>query len=164
MVSWTDNPKYKKWKKQVHNHQTKKVKARPATDMCRAKTFCAGAKNIPRNLMPQIYNAKKFSRNIKRKFNISSKKTTMKARNLKPSQNEINVNRVDDVIKGIKTKKMTKNPIVVSKDGYVVDGHHRWAAYKKLNPNKKLPVMMMNAPIKDALGIAIAAGTEREKF
>jgi ParB-like chromosome segregation protein Spo0J len=57
-----------------------------------------------------------------------------------------------------------RHPVVVSKDKYVVDGHHRWAAMKKAAPEKGIPVLMINAPINDALGVAVAAGTKREKF
>jgi len=132
--------------------------------MCLKGSFCKGAKNIPRRLMPQIYDVKGFSKKIKRNFNIKTKALTMKAKALKPSQNEINEERVDDVIEKIGPKRKMKHPVVVSKDHFVVDGHHRWAAMKKAAPEKGIPVVMINAPIYDALGVAVAAGTKREKF
>jgi len=36
-------------------------------------------------------------------------------------------------------------PIYVSKDGYVLDGHHRWAAiiaHNASNPKKQIPMMV----------------------
>ena len=64
---------------------------------------------------------------------------------LKPVQNE----RVRGLVK--KTIKMLKNgeekPIVVDKFGYIVNGHHRYDAYKKLNI-KKVPVIKVNATIE----------------
>lgn len=81
---------------------------------------------------------------------------------LKPSQNEINKKIVKKVIKSL--SKKGQKPIVVSKDNFVVDGHHRWAAQKVLNPKKKIKVLKMNAPINDALGIAIATETKRDAF
>jgi hypothetical protein len=114
--------------------------------------------------MPQIYNVKGFSKKIKRKFNMKTRALTMKAKALKPSQNEINEERVDDVIEKIGPKRKIRDPVVISKDHYVVDGHHRWAAMKKAAPEKSIPVVMINAPIHDALGVAVAAGTKREKF
>jgi ParB-like chromosome segregation protein Spo0J len=82
---------------------------------------------------------------------------------LKPSQNEINGEIVDKVVKSMKKKKKDM-PIVISKDGYVVDGHHRWAAHKKMNPHKKIKALKINAPIDDALGIAISTETKRDSF
>ena len=72
------------------------------------------------------------------------------------------VTKVVKTLKGKSTKG--QKPIVVSKDNYVVDGHHRWAAQKVLNPKKKIKVLKMNAPIHDALGIAIATETKRDAF
>jgi hypothetical protein len=64
---------------------------------------------------------------------------------LKPVQNE----RVPGLVK--KTIKMLKDgkekPIVVDKFGYIVNGHHRYDAYKKLNI-KKVPVIKVNATIE----------------
>ena len=64
---------------------------------------------------------------------------------LKPVQNE----RVRGLVK--KTIKMLKNgeekPIVVDKFGYIVNGHHRYDAYKKLNINV-VPVLKVNATIE----------------
>ena len=64
---------------------------------------------------------------------------------LKPVQNE----RVPGLVK--KTIKMLKSgkekPIVVDKFGYIVNGHHRYDAYKKLNINT-VPVIKVNATIE----------------
>ena len=64
---------------------------------------------------------------------------------LKPVQNE----RVPGLVK--KTIKMLKDgkekPIVVDKFGYIVNGHHRYDAYKKLNINV-VPVLKVNATIE----------------
>jgi ParB-like chromosome segregation protein Spo0J len=83
---------------------------------------------------------------------------------LRPSQNEINEDRVLGVIKSIKNGSIGKNPLVVSEDGYIVDGHHRWAAYKKYSPEKRLPVLVIELSIQDALGLATTVSSDREKF
>lgn len=114
--------------------------------------------------MPQIYNHKKFSKKIRHKYNISSKTIKLSTKSLKPSQNEINGEIVEKVVKSMKKKSKKDMPIVVSKDGYVVDGHHRWAAHKKMNPHKKIKALKINAGIDDALGIAIATETKRDSF
>ena len=67
---------------------------------------------------------------------------------LKPVQNE----RVPGLVK--KTIKMLKSgkekPIVVDKFGYIVNGHHRYDAYTKLNI-KKVPVIKVNATIEELI-------------
>jgi ParB-like chromosome segregation protein Spo0J len=115
--------------------------------------------------MPQIYDAAKFSKTILKKFGVGSHRATMAMSMLKPSQGEINRERVDSVIADIRSGVIShRNPIVVSSDGYIVDGHHRWAAYKKYDPELKIPVLVVEAPIQDALGVAIAVETKREGF
>jgi hypothetical protein len=47
-------------------------------------------------------------------------------------------------------------PIYVSRDGFVVDGHHRWAAiaaFNAKNPDKQIPmkVQVIDQDIKDAI-------------
>lgn len=157
---WVKTKAFKKWKSAVAKNRTMK-KSRNDNDMCKKDNFCKGAKDIPRKLMPQIYNANKFAKVVKRRFGVKTRKTCVKPRNLKPSQNEINGEIVDKIIE---TKKTHNNPLVISEDNYIVDGHHRWAAAKKTKPNKPVPVMIIKAPINDALGVAVATETKREAF
>ena len=81
---------------------------------------------------------------------------------LKATQTEL----VGDKVLGMKSvldagpshpayKKMTA-PLYVSNDGYVVDGHHRWAAitaYNMEHPDNPLPLktMIIDQPIDDAI-------------
>jgi ParB-like chromosome segregation protein Spo0J len=55
-------------------------------------------------------------------------------------------------------------PLVTSRDDYIVDGHHRWAAYRLKKPDSVLPVVLIDAPIKDVLGIAVAWGAKHQNF
>ena len=155
---WTKTKAFKKWESNVKRNKTHKS-PKKATDMCVSSKLCKGSKGIPRKLMPQIYNAKKFAKVIKRRFGVNTKKTSIRPRNLKPAQDEINGDAVADIIK---EGKVFTNPLVVSEDNYIVDGHHRWAAARKTKPNKPIPVMVIKAPIKDALGVAMATEPKRE--
>jgi hypothetical protein len=87
------------------------------------------------------------------------------ADSLKATQSEL----VGDKVMGMKSvldkgpdhpafKKITA-PIFVSKDGYVVDGHHRWAAitaHNIENPDNPLPmnVMIIDKDIDEAIDIS----------
>ena len=162
MKLWANSKPFKKWKTDVKTYRAKTKKNNNPDNMCRKSSFCKGSQKIPRRLMPQIYDTKKFSQKIFKRFHIRSKTLKMPTGALKPSQNEINKKIVKKVIKSL--SKKGQKPIVVSKDNFVVDGHHRWAAQKVLNPKKKIKVLKMNAPINDALGIAIATETKRDAF
>lgn len=167
MKGWIHSLPYRKWKKDLVKYRKTAKKNRKSTNLCnKTKTFCKGAKNIPRRLMPQIYNHKRFSKKIRKNYNIGSKTIKLSTKSLKPSQNEINGEIVEKVVESMKKTRKSKKemPIVVSKDGYVVDGHHRWAAHKKMNPRKKIKALKIDAPINDALGIAISTETKRDSF
>jgi hypothetical protein len=167
MSNWKKSPVFQKWKTNVSRAKTtRKTKKQASHDMCTNSDFCKGAKDIPRKLMPQIYDAAKFAKTIKKKYNINSEFTKAPMAKFRPSQNEINKHRVKDVIGAIKAKKLDSNPLVVSEDGYIIDGHHRWAAYKKLHPDKHVPVLVIKKPVHEALGLAIAAtpDVKREVF
>jgi hypothetical protein len=166
MTIWTKSKAFRKWSGNVKTYRRTRRSQKPSElDMCTKKDFCKGSKDIPRKLMPQIYDAAKFSKIIKDKYDVDSHREKMAMATLRPSQNEINAERVDSVIEDIKARKIShKNPIVISEDGYIVDGHHRWAAYKKYNPDHKIPVLVIEVPIKDALGLAATVVTKREEF
>jgi ParB-like chromosome segregation protein Spo0J len=117
--------------------------------------------------MPQFIgkdDVKKFRNFVKRVYGIKSHVTRRKARELKPSQKEISRERIDDLIENENILKKVLVPLVISSDNYVVDGHHRWAAYRLKKPNKTLPVVEIGAPIKDVLGISIAWGAKHQDF
>ena len=156
--AWKKTKAFKKWKKDLKKNTTYKS-PKKIVDMCDKSNFCKGTKDIPRKLLPQILNAKKFAKAIKRKFGIKTRKLSMRPRNLKPTQGEINSEIVNNIIKD---KKVYPNPLVVSEDNYIIDGHHRWAAAKKSKPNKPIPVMLIKAPVNDALGMAVVTETKRE--
>ena len=119
MLHWSSTKSYKKWKKNVNKYRssTAKNKKNP-NDLCDVKGFCNGTKHIPRKLMPQIYNANKFSKIIKKRYGIKTRKTTVQAKNLKPAQNEINKVIVDNLIDKIKKYGDHKNPNYISRLRY----------------------------------------------
>ena len=85
MKPWTDSNQYKKWKLDVKSYRGKTRKNNSPDNMCKSKTFCKGSHKIPRHLMPQIYDTKKFSNKIFKKFKIRSKTQKICTGLLKPS-------------------------------------------------------------------------------
>jgi hypothetical protein len=161
---WTRSKKYKKWLGKLTRKQSKNTQAE---DLCIGKkSICKGDLGIPRKYMPQFENMgeiRSFRTFVKKVYKIKSCKARRTARQLRPSQGEISKPRVNAMIK----KGVIGNiyfPLVISGDNFVVDGHHRWAAYRLKKPDAKLPVVMIDAPIKDILGLAVAWGAKHHQF
>jgi hypothetical protein len=168
---WVREPNYRRWLRKLHRH-TAKVrregeKEHPA-NLCIDSDLCKGDLGIPRKLMPQFTSAKdieSFVAFAKHGYGIGSRRATRRAGQLRPSQEEINRERVEDVADEIRYKKLDPSvPLIVSQDGYVIDGHHRWAAFKKDQPAKKLPVLLVEAPARDVLSVAATWGAKHHQF
>ena len=163
-----DTKKVKKWRqsvKKAHAKLTEKVrKGTKHDDLCTIeKNTCKGSLGIPRALMPQIDDkADLVLKKLKKDHGITYKRKMRRISSLKPAQAEIRKSRVNSVIKKMKTSKKKKSlsPAIVSKDGYIIDGHHRWGAYKELNPNQKIEVYEINAPAKEILEKTIGLPTQ----
>lgn len=90
--------------------------------------------NLPRRNMPQIL-AKDFDDYINwlKYEGVGITNTEVNCTSLRCSQLDINEDKVIDLI--VTNASNLKNPIIISNDGYVVDGHHRFLAIlnKSLN-------------------------------
>ena len=92
--------------------------------------FCAETKGIPRAEMPQLddQQTKDFRKYLKAKgYKIEKEKTP--AANLRATQNQL----IGAHVAGIAAKLRDKpghyaKRVIVSKDDYILDGHHHWAA------------------------------------
>ena len=168
---WVKEPNYRRWLGKLRRH-TLKVRREGEEEhpqnLCVDSNICKGDLGIPRRLMPQFTSPRditSFTRFAEKKYGIGSHRTTRRAARLRPSQEEINRERVEDVKEDIVEKKLDPNvPLIVSKDGYVIDGHHRWAAYKSHHPMKKLPVLLVEAPARDVLSVAATWGAKHHQF
>lgn len=106
--------------------------------------------NYKREDMPQIDSDSigDFIIHFGEKAGIKKVKKTISK--LKPSQGEINDDKVHDVIgeqfsEGYDGSKVR---YIISSDDYILDGHHRWAGDLELDPNKKVECYQVNLPIK----------------
>lgn len=78
---------------------------------------------------------------------VKYEEKTVDSKALRPTQSQFNKTKIQSMIDSIDTKK--QHPIMVSKDGYVIDGHHRWLAHYNLG--RKMPVIQIDLKINDAL-------------
>lgn len=125
----------------------------PDYDLCKVSVpgtnlFCGDSKGIPRSQMPQFSTKKpvagseadKMPRNEKGEVEgtqnfkeylvangVSTTSTTLPASSLKATQNQLDGAKIVGMINNSNFDPMGE-PIFVSNDGYVIDGHHRWAA------------------------------------
>ena len=162
---WTKTRRYKNWlKKLTRKHKENKQ----SEDLCIGRgSICKGDLGIPRKYMPQLLSTTdvvRFRKFVKKAYKIRSHKATMRARDLHPSQGEISRKRIKTMIEEEGVLDKITVPLVVSGDHFVVDGHHRWAAYRVKKPDAKMPVVVIEAPIKDILGIAVAWGAKHQDF
>jgi hypothetical protein len=168
---WVKEPNYRRWLAKLRRH-TAKVRKHGDTEhpdnLCVDSDICKGDLGIPRRLMPQFTtprDVRGFMSFAERRYGVKSRRATRRAGQLRPSQEEINRERVEDVKEDIVAKKLNPNvPLIVSRDGYVIDGHHRWAAYKSHQPSKKMPVLLVGAPARDVLSIAATWGARHHQF
>ena len=124
-----------------------------------------------REHMPQILPSQRdeFLRDIKARYGISASDERVDPRDLKPSQNEIDGWKTGGVLKEFgETGVPEERAPLVSRDGYIIDGHHYWSAALAMraeNPDYRLPVRRLDCDITTALHVANEwhdeAGNER---
>lgn len=109
--------------------------------------FCTESKGVPRAKMPQLSGQptegsraaslvnEKGEAHIEEAFRQALIDTgvkvtlkTVKASHLKASQAELDGPKVAGMSKAMEEGKVPDAPIFVTNDGYIVDGHHRWAS------------------------------------
>jgi len=152
--------------------------------------FCVESKGIPRIDMPQLKGvptdgspASQLTVDARGEVDITEKfLDDLRARgiglepgealasHLKATQNELNGNKVAGIMGAMRDGKLdVTSPMVVSKDGYIVDGHHRWAAAVALeydgidNPvtDMAMKVVRVDADIIDILEASKAFAAEQ---
>jgi HK97 family phage prohead protease len=101
--------------------------------------FCADTKGIPRIKMPQMdeVTTKNFRKYLKEQ-GYTVEKGRERSINLRASQNELVGTKVAAKVAKMKAKGQDeiKNRLIISKDDYIVDGHHKWATQLALDAEK----------------------------
>ena len=104
-----------------------------------------------RALMPQIDSDKldDYLSYLKEK-NIEYTKQKLPTKELKATQMEFDTDKVCEIMQGPSGNK----PIIVSSDGYILDGHHRWLADYNKNKDSNSKVIVVNLPILELMRIS----------
>ena len=124
---------------------------------------CKPKKEIGRMSMPQINEADvdEFVAYMKTQGINRTSRKTRKVGDLKPTQSNISLSRVKKVFERMdegyykNAKGETVNPlkyrVLVTKDGHLLDGHHRWAASTILSQRNEIPVVEFDTDIETLL-------------
>jgi hypothetical protein len=106
--------------------------------------------DIPRRNMPQIKtkHLDKFKDWVKDQ-GFKTEKDYIPAKDLKPTQKDFNTKKVFEILNNDPEK--LKKTILVSKDNYIIDGHHKWLAHYNIDENKKIDVLKVNLEVEDLL-------------
>lgn len=108
---------------------------------------------ISRKDMPQISKEQMpdFLEHL-RKNGVTFKHDTVQAETLRPTQNEVDPEKVAGFVDTMQHGGGEVKRIIISSDGRVFDGHHQWAAAKELK--RPLDVSRAGAPIRRLLQLA----------
>lgn len=121
--------------------------------------FCADNKGIPRIKMPQLDDDQtKALRNELEKEGYTVEKTEEYASHLHATQNELDGVKVAGIMHHLEKDGMDPNAkrLIVSKDNYILDGHHHWAGVVGVDAahhlgDLKMRVARVNIGITDLL-------------
>lgn len=107
--------------------------------------------NKRRHAMPQIANWEEFKKDVEAQ-GCTMVSIKIDPNNLKPTQGNFNKSKVETMVQQYKEGIVAKfKPIVVSRDGYIVDGHHRWLAQVALRNKKPIEAVQVDMDIDDVL-------------
>ena len=103
-----------------------------------------------RALMPQIKGEKMqaFLKHLESQ-DVSHTVKNVPVRDLKATQSEFDLTKVDQMIGQRNDKK-----IVISNDNYIMDGHHRWLADYNTDKNLRIAAIVVDLPILELIRVA----------
>lgn len=103
--------------------------------------------DVPREKMPQISDFEKMGFvDWLEEQGILVQFVDIPVALLRSVQNKIDLKKVERLM-----AKPTAKAIIVSKDNFVIDGHHRWVAALNHDPHQMLPAYRINLSVHDCL-------------
>lgn len=102
-----------------------------------------------------------------RKDGVKIERDKVEVGKLKATQSEIKAGKAFEMADSYLKGKFPNigDQIVISSDGHILDGHHRWAALLTIDPKRKMNVIRVDMTMKDMLDKADELpGVYREDF
>ena len=116
------------------------------------------ADSLPRNGKGEVDLTEDFLKWLEEVKGIKVKRgTKVYASHLRASQAELRGGKVTGMMEGMKAGKVPPGVISQTSDGYIIDGHHRWAANTGLSMGGSNPVMETNTIDADIVTILALA-------
>ena len=134
-----------KYDESIHKLMKDKIGAmanKPKTIKQLKEAFNIGL-TFARKEMPQIGAASSFMKYL-RDNDVESKRTKVDPNEFRSSQMEYDRDKVESL-----KMNPSKNPIIVSNDGHILDGHHRWLADQE--EGRKSDAIVCDLPILDLI-------------
>lgn len=120
---------------------------------------CKGNLGLGRSEMPQLDDMEDAFLRTLQESGVQVSSGSIPAGKLFATQREINTEKVAGILGAIASGKLSLRKIasglIVSKDNYVLDGHHRWATILTKNPRIEIGVKKVDLPIQDLLERAV---------
>lgn len=75
---------------------------------------------------------------------------------LKPAQKHMSTEKIKDLLSKLSEgdDSWTRIPVIVSRDGHILDGHHRWAALRSLGKNSTIKTVHVDVSLDDLIKMA----------
>lgn len=110
--------------------------------------------NISRNILPQIQSKDipEFLSWLKKEHGVTHKKERVPLKKVKASQGEFNPAKIKKLMS--KPSFSSSKPALMSRDDYIVDGHHRYASDLNRNPNGFFAVFRVNMNVHELIQAA----------
>lgn len=124
---------------------------RPATLPWTSTGELTGGLGIARGQMPQIVSA--VAQEFLDGLGVRVETGWQQVGQLKPMQASIRPEKVTELLEKFPPETL-KKPIIVSGDGYILDGHHRWAALRLKGAGEEIQTRTVDMPGAELLAAA----------
>ena len=86
--------------------------------------------------------------------NVEWEDTNETVEELEPIQAEINITKIEWMMQNKSEEDLGgSKPVIISSDGYLIDGHHRWFSLREMNPSAEMSVVLVDKPVSELLDI-----------
>jgi len=108
---------------------------------------------LPRSELPQVKSTDMDDfKSFLDDTNVEWEDTVETVEELEPIQAEINLENVAWMMQNKSEEELGGGkPVIISSDGYLVDGHHRWFSLKEINPQADISVVLVHKGIEELL-------------
>lgn len=101
---------------------------------------------------PSAYHSGGNQYNVGFQSDVAVEAAKIPAKFLKPIQKHVDIDKVKGMLRDI--DKIKNDVFIVDKDNRILDGHHRWLAILKSNPQQQMRVIRVHLPIGELVRAA----------